>query len=169
MRNYTLRPAAAVKPIPAAKHVEDDNCPDAGWKPLSKEQKAKLSILARSAAEKQGIRGGYKAVEEWRHMISIRVCGVRISEAVQDNYADLKSAFEDLGGRPEKAFQTQMRAGDNKRRVAMHKLSQALADRGLQPAYAASICRAQFKCPLEEASAKQLWCLFFTVTKRRKP
>jgi hypothetical protein len=173
MRTYFLRPrdgfraAAPVKPIPAARHADDAACPDAGWKPLSKEQKARLSILARKAAEVQGITGGYKAADAWRHEISIKACGVRISEATQCHWADLKSAFEDLGGRPEKAFQTQMREGDNKRRVAMWKLTQALAAKGLQTAYAGVICRAQFKCQLEEASAKQLWCLFYTVTNRK--
>jgi hypothetical protein len=174
MRTYILRPrnaepkpAATLKPIPTAKHADDAACPDAGWKPLSKEQKARLSMLARKAAEVQRVSGGYKAVDAWRHEISIRACGVRISEATQAHWADLKSAFEDLGGRPEKAFSTQMRAGDNKRRVAMWKLTQALNAKGLAPEYAGKICRAQFKCQLEEASAKQLWCLFYTVTNRR--
>lgn len=175
MRTYILRPrtaaprpAADLQLIPAAKHAGDAACPDAGWKPLSKEQKARLSILARKAAEVQGITGGYRAVNEWRHEVSLRACGLRISEATQANWADLKSAFEDLGGQPAKAFQTQMREGDNKRRVALWKLTQALAGKGLQPAYAESICRCQFKCGLEQASAKQLWCLFYTITNRRK-
>ena len=175
MRTYILRPrhaapkpAVTLKPIPGAKHVDDAACPDAGWKPLTNEQKARLSILARKAAEVQRVAGGYKAVDAWRHEISIKACGVRISEATQSHWADLKSAFEDLGGRPEKAFHTQMREGDNKRRIALWKLTQALAAKGLHPGYAAAICRAQFKCSLEDASAKQLWCLFYTVTNRRK-
>ena len=65
-------------------------------------------------------------------------------------------------------FWTQLREGDNKRRVAMHKLTEALRAKELPLSYVAAICRAQFKCSLEEASAKQLWCLFFTVTNRKK-
>ena len=34
--------------------------------------------------------------------------------------------------------------------------------------YAAAICRRQYKRELGEASAKQLWNLFFTVRNRRK-
>jgi len=174
MRTYVLRPrtaaarpAAVVQPIPAARRAQDAACPDGSWKPLSKEQKARLSILARKAAEVQGITGGYKAVDEWRHEIAMRACGLRISEATQANWADLKSAFQDLAGHVEKAFQTQMREGDNKRRVAMWKLTKALEEKNLAPAYAAAICRAQFKCPLELASAKQLWCLFYTIQNRK--
>lgn len=172
MRSYFLKPAdkgpksPALKPIPDAKRKQDAACPDGGWKRLSNEQKARLSILARAAYQHQKVQG--MTVEEWRHEISIRACGCRISEAVQDHWADLKSAFEDLAGKPEKAFKTQLREGDNKRRVAMHKLTTALAAKGLHLSYAASICKTQFKCGLEEASAKQLWCLFYTVTNRRR-
>jgi hypothetical protein len=162
MKAYTLNP------IRGADRARDAQCPDASWKPLSKRQKALLSILARAAAIRQGVPAVAAELDAWRRETSIRACGLRVSDATQAQWADLKSAFEDLGGRPEKAFQTQMREGDNKRRVAMHKLTRALYDRRLDPSYAAAICRAQFKCPLAEASAKQLWCLFYTVTNRRK-
>ena len=180
MRKYTLhkplrtsnieRPTSNVevkrlKPVSAAKHAEDGACPDGGWKPLSREQKARLSILARQAYAHQKVQG--MKVDEWRREVSQQVCGCRISEATQGNWADLKSAFEDLCGNVEKAFRTQMREGDNKRRVAMWKLTQALAAKGLETGYAGKICRAQFKCELEEASAKQLWCLFYTITNRK--
>ena len=166
MKYYTLRPPA-LRPVPASKHAQDAACSDGGWHPLTKEQKRDLSILARKAATAQGITGT-KAIDAWRHEVALKACGHRISEATQRNWADIKSAFEDLAGRPEKAFQTQMRDGDNKRRVALYKLTQALSAKGLATTYAAAICRVQFKCPLEEASAKQLWCLFYTVTNRKK-
>lgn len=165
-RNAAPKPAAPLKPIPAARHAEDGQCPDGSWKPLSNEQKKRLAILARQAAVACGISS--HEADEWRREQSILACGLRITEATQKHWADLKSRFEDLGGRPEKAFQTQMREGDNKRRIAMWKLTQALTAKGLQPEYAGKICRAQFKCQLEEASAKQLWCLFYTVTNRQK-
>lgn len=171
MKTYILRPrdggpkASPLKPIPAARHAEDGGCADGSWKPLSAKQKQRLAILAREAAVKCGI--SQHEADEWRREQSILACGVRITEATQKNWADLKSRFEDLAGKVEKAFQTQMREGDNKRRVAMWKLTQALAAKGLQPEYAGAICRAQFKCQLSEASAKQLWCLFYTITNRR--
>lgn len=167
MKHYTLRPSP-LAPISTAKHAADSQCPDGGWQPLTKNQKARLSILARQAAEKQGHSLKSKDLAAFRQEHSIRACGLRISEASQKHWADIKSAFEDLAGRPEAAFSTQLREGDNKRRVALWKLTQALAQRGLAPAYAAAICRTQFKCNLPEASAKQLWALFFTVTNRRK-
>lgn len=124
-------------------------------------------MLARKAAESQGLSVKTKDLSEWRQSVSIRACGLRISEATQAQWADLKAAFQMEAGEDGKAFQTQMREGDNKRRIAMHKLTQALAGKGLDVGYAAKICRIQFKCELDQASAKQLWCLFYTVTNRK--
>jgi hypothetical protein len=168
MRTYILRKAPPLKPIGQARHIDDASCPDAGWKALTKNQKTRLAIMARKAAEVQGVSLKSKDLDEWRHGVCIKACGVRITEATQANWADLKSAFEDLGGKPEQAFKTQLREGDNKRRIAMHKLTGALAAKGLQTGYAETICKTQFKVSLAEASAKQLWCLFYTVTNRRK-
>lgn len=163
MRPYLLK----TRPISGAGHAQEAACPDVGWKPLSKTQKGRLSMLAATAYAAQGI-GPADALAEWRRDTAIRACGMRISEATQANWADLKSAFLDLAGKPEKSFACQMREGDNKRRIALHKLAAALAEKGLQPSYAQAICRNQFKVPLEEANAKQVWCLFFTIKNRRK-
>lgn len=157
-----------LQPLTAAKHADDGQCPDGAWNPLSNKQKARLSILARQAAERLGLSTRKQDLDAWRHEQSIKACGRQISEALQENWADLKSTFEDLAGNPEKAFTTQLREGDNKRRVAMHKLTEALRKKGLPLSYVAGICQNQFKCPLDQASAKQLWCLFFTVTNRKK-
>lgn len=155
-----------LKPIATARHKDDARCPDASWKGLSHIQKGKLSMLAAEAYKHQRVQGIDLA--EWRHEIAISACGVRISEATQSHWADLHSAFLDLSGKPEAALRTQIRSGDNKRRIAMHKLTKALEAHSLHPTYAESICQAQFKLPLTEASAKQLWCLFFTITNRGK-
>jgi hypothetical protein len=163
---YTLRPPA-LKPIAGARHAADAPCPDAAWKRLTRNQKAGLSILARRAYDHQRVTGS--TPDQWRHEQAIRACGLRISEATQQHWADLKSAFQILAGEDGKAFQTQVREGDNKRRIAMYKLTQACRERGLHPSYPAAICHTQFKVPLAEASAKQLWCLFYTITNRRKP
>lgn len=157
-----------LKTIPEYRKAEDGACPDAGWKSLTKEQKTHLSILARKAAVVQGLCVKSKEFEEWRHEVAIAACGVRISEAAQAHWVELKTAFELEAGEDGKAFQTQMREGDNKRRIAMHKLTQVLKDKGLDVSYAAKICTMQFKVPLDQASAKQIWCLFYTVTNRRK-
>ena len=162
------KPAAGprLKPISDTRHAGDAGCPDAAWKALSREQKARLSILAAKAYQAQQVQG--MTVDEWRREVSIRACGMRISEATNAQWADLKSAFLSLAGKPEQAFETQLREADNKRRIAMHKLTTACRERGLHVSYPGSICHAQFKVPLAEASAKQLWCLFYTVTNRRK-
>lgn len=167
MTIYTFNPARAprLKPVSDTKHREDGSCPDGGWKRLTKNQKSRLAILAREAFAAQKVIG--VSFEDWRHDVAIRACGNRISEATQSQWADLKAAFQDLAGQPDKALNTHLRDADNKRRVAMHKLTTALTERGLDMSYAASISRTQFKCELDSASAKQLWCLFFTVTNRR--
>lgn len=164
MIRYTLKPRLA--PIADSRHAEDDRCPDGGNNPLTRKQKSRLSILARKAFTHQQIQG--VSPEDWRHDTAISACGFRISEASQKHWADLQSAFQDLAGEEGKAFRTQVRAGDNKRRVALHKLTTAITERGLHISYAESISMAQFKVPIAQASAKQIWCLFYTVTNRRK-
>jgi integrase len=166
MIKYTLRPPA-LKPISGTRHAADADCPDASWKRLTNEQKKRLAILARQGYAKLQITG--VTFDDWRHEVAIQACGLRISEATQAHWADLKSAFQIHAGQPDKAFQTQMREGDNKRRVAMFKLTQACQERGLHMSYPDSICHTQFKLPISEASAKQIWCLFYTVTNRRRP
>lgn len=154
----------ALKPISDRRRTADRDCPDAGWKGLSREQKARLSILAAKAYTYQRVQG--ISLDEWRHEVAISACGCRISEATQRHWADLKAAFLDLAGEPEKAFRTHIREGDNKRRIALHKLTKELEAHGLDLGYAEKICRDTFKITIPEASAKQLWCLYFTISKR---
>ena len=61
-----------------------------------------------------------------------------------------------------------MRVSVQEKEIALHKLTESCADRGLQMSYAEAICRRQYKCDLSEANAKQLWQLNFTVRNRRK-
>jgi hypothetical protein len=172
MITYTLSkplPPRAVKlqPIADRHHAADAACPDGGWKALTREEKKRLCMLAASAAKARGLDLRGKTLDAWRAAESIKACGLRISEATHAHWADIKAHFECLGGQYEKAFETQLRDGDNKRRVAMHKLQNELAAKRLPPAYAESICRTQYKVGLAEASAKQLWCLFYTVKNRK--
>lgn len=179
MKTYTLRKPTAtgglrapafsarrtrLEPIGTARHSRDAECPDAGWKRLSNKQKSRLSILARKAYTLQKVQG--IDFDEWRHEVAIQACGVRISEATQSHWADLKTAFLDLAGEPVKAMNTQLREGDNKRRIALYKLTQLCTERSLDISYAETICRSTFKVPIAQASAKQIWCIYFTITKR---
>ena len=154
------------KPIGQRRHEADQSCPDGSWKPLKRGQKANLSMLAAEGFKHQKVMGC--TLEEWRHEMAVQACGYRISEARQEHWSDLRAAFLDLAGQPEKAYRTHVRSVDNKRRVALYKLEQECAARGLDVSYPATICRRQFRLSLEEASAKQLWCLVFTVRNRRK-
>lgn len=161
------RPADA--PAGAARRRPTDYAPDIAQRPLSRKQKARLCILARQAAEQLGAPQTGPAHHQWRHDQAIAACGHRISAARQAHWADLHAWFVDRAGRADAAFTTLMRADDNPRRIAMHKLREALTQRGLAEAYAAAICQRQNKCPLHDASAPQLWRLLFTVRNRRKP
>lgn len=167
MKSYTLRKSYPLKPIGEAKHAADKDCPDGSWKALTKTEKMNLSKLAKSAHDHLGLGLKGKALDAWRAEESIKACGVRISEAVHGNWAAIKAHFEDLGGRPEAAFETHMRGVDNKRRVAMWKLHKELEAKGLAPGYAETICRSKFKVPLDQASAKQIWVVFFDIKNRK--
>ena len=140
------------------------------WHPLSREQKARLSILAREAFAKRhpgSLAGMERRITEFRHEEAIRCCGKRVSEAAQRDYLPLKAHFQDLAGNSGAALNTLMRSESEPRRVALHKLTQECRARQLSMSYPASICKRQFGCDLPQASAKQLWNLVFTVRNRR--
>ncbi len=143
----------------------DRSCTSA---PLSRTQKQRLAILSREAYASQPnlVRGATK-FDCWRHAQAIKCCGRRISEAGQGDYLPLKAHFLDLAGKPVAAMQAHMRRETEPQRIALHKLARECAAKGLSLAYPATICRAQYRCTLEEANEKQLWRLFFTVRNRR--
>jgi len=134
------------------------------WHPLTREQKARLSILARAAFAKSG--SGDANV--WRREVAIRACGRRISEAVQRDYLTLKATFQDLAGESGRALETLLRSESEPQRVALYRLTQECGKRGLQLAYPEAICRRQYHCGLSQASPKQLWNLLYTVRNRRE-
>lgn len=148
--------------------------------PLSKLQKADIARAARAAWEAWPEREAFEAInaefsasarfEAWRREEQSKACGVRsLRAATQAHYGRLLAHFQALAGREAQAARTRARDADNDRRIARWKLDQALRERGLQVGYAAAICRTQFRCALDEAEAKQLWKLVFTVRNRRKP
>jgi hypothetical protein len=145
--------------------------------PLSAEQKWRLSELAEKVFlhRFQNTVGAIpsdksqraKAVTAFRHEQCEIAVGVRISEALQKHFNDLKAHFEALMGESGAAFGTLMREHTNGQRQAWHKLHIALKERGLDENYAGAIARSQFKKELSGLSEKQLWCVFFTITNRR--
>ena len=142
--------------------------------PLSNDQKFKLSALARRAFNRELAlaRGrGEKLADlnesEFRHRHVALACGkLGLRCCSQDDYGAVKAHFQDLLGESGKAMNTLVYAEGNSRRIAEYKLVQACRRSGLTLAYAASICRNQFKCSLEEATEKQIWCLTFTMNNR---
>lgn len=146
--------------------------------PLSNRQKMIVARLARLAygawpgrAEFEQLNAELPAsarFNAWRRVEQGKACGTQsLRECTQRDYGRLKAHFEALAGQDRRATGTLARDRDNDRRVALHKLREALAERDLPDAYAAAICRRQYRCALEEAGAKQLWRLLYTVRNRR--
>lgn len=139
--------------------------PDLAWLPLSKHQRQTLARLARRAWQ---AAGGGQPFDAWRHEQSRRACGRRISEATQPDFLPLRAHFLNLEGDAVRAFRDHMRAADEPRLLALHKLRRECAARSLSLGYPAAICRRQYRCHIDDASPKQLWQLVFTVRSRRK-
>lgn len=146
--------------------------------PLSNLQKREISIAARRAYLVWPDREAYEAInsemsatacfEAWRHVEAGKACGVQSLRAcTQAHYGRLLAHFQALAGHTAQADYTRARDADNDRRIARYKLAQALRERGLAEGYAAAICVRQYRCGLGEATAKQLWCLVYTVRNRR--
>lgn len=153
---------------------------------LSKEQKRLIAQLARQAYLAWPERAAFEAINSdlsltacfaaWRHVEqgkatatgSGQACGIQsLRECTQAHYRPLKAHFENLLGQTDRASRTLAGEAGNSRRIAAHKLDQALRERDLAEGYAAAICRRQFRCALAEASEKQLWNLVFTIRNRR--
>lgn len=148
--------------------------------PLTNEQKAIIGQLAHAAwlvcpdrealLECNGEMSATAVEKAWRHVEQGKAVGIQsLCECSQAHYGRLKAHFEQLGGRTAAAQRTAARDSDNDRRVARFKLDEALRERGLSTGYVVSICRRQNRCELDQATAKQLWRLVYTVRNRRKP
>lgn len=147
--------------------------------PLTNDQKRQIGMLAHAAwqacPERESLLESNpelsaSAVEAaWRHVEQGKACGIQsLRECSQDHYGRLKAHFLALGGQEQAAARTRVRDADNDRRIARWKLNQELQTRGLAAGYAASICRTQYRCSLDEATAQQLWRLIYTVRSRKK-
>lgn len=148
--------------------------------PLSHLQKREVAIAARAAYEAWPEREAFECInselsrsacfEAWRKAEQAKAVGIHsLCAMTQAHYGRVLAHFQKLAGHEAAAQRTTVRDADNERRIARYKLAEALRERGLAEAYAAAICRTQFRCTLDEASAKQVWKLVFTVRSRRKP
>lgn len=147
--------------------------------PLSHEQKGLLCRFAREAYDAWSGREAFedsnpelsasKCFEAWRRVEQGHAtAGLQsLTLCTQDHFLPIRAHFKKLLGNGAGALRDHLRAAEEPRIRARWKLQEALDARGLNEAYAATICQKQFRCALGDASAKQLWCLFYTVSKRR--
>lgn len=150
---------------------------------LTNDQKAELCALARRAYDSWAGRDEFetcnaelshsKCHEAWRRVEQGkaigRAMGASLRHCTQDDFLPIRAHFLSLLGAGGAALRDHLRHAEEPRIRARFKLQEALDQRGLNEAYAATICRRQFRCELGDASEKQLWNLLFTVKKRRKP
>lgn len=102
--------------------------------------------------------------DKWRQRESIKAANVRIKEAEQQHYNDLKAHFQTLAGESGKAFDTQLREHTSPVRVARFNLDKELTKHGLAESYASYIARCKYKqTVLDKLTAKQLWSLVYDI------
>lgn len=137
---------------------------------LSSRQVSALVITAKQAWESvRKVRDDVgKDFAAWRQAEAVKVCGRRISQALAGDFELLRSHFRNLAGHAGAAYKSAMRSTQEGERIALAKLEEECALRDLPMSYPAAIARRQFKkTNLADCSAKQLWCLVFTVRNRR--
>lgn len=146
---------------------------------LSRIQKAEIGQLATQAwrvwegreafLEANGELSQSACFAAWRHWQQGLACGKQsLRECTGEEYQLLRAHFLKLAGLEASAARAQERHISNPVRIARYKLRQALAEASLPIEYAAAVCRRQYRCTLNEASERQLWCLVYTV-RNRKP
>jgi hypothetical protein len=133
--------------------------------PLTKEQKARICILAREAWERVGRPGD---ITEWRREQQARACGTSSLRAcTQLDYLRLRGHFLSLKGQEGAAFRDLVKAGTEGWRIADYKLREACGEAGVAyPEYPEALARKIHGVGLGEAGEKVLWQLVFTVRKR---
>ena len=166
-----LRPAGAAAPLPESKYsngarTKRNEYPERVRGALSREQKGKLCILARQAFDAIYGRAPENTAEldEFRHcQVALAVNKPGLRACVNDDYRPLQAWFLDLAGKQGAARNAELAQAAEPRKLALYKLTEALTERKLPLAYVVPICRKKYKCELHEATAKQLWKLFFDV------
>ena len=139
--------------------------------PLTREDKARVCILAREAFEKMHGRGPVTAAElaDWRREHQQKACGFdSLTLCQREHLPALEAHFLDLQGESGQAFRKLMHPEMSEQRKALGVLRANLRAFGLMEGYAAVICRSRCKCELDQASVKQLWHVIFTVRKNQQ-
>lgn len=186
-RKSTAAPSPAPGEPVAILSPDDGSAAAAGVEPqidapratagLSNEQKAQLAILARRAYDKHkeaGLIDDDVTFDAWRGTECIaatrgRVTGFR--GATNRDYRQIRGHFALLAGEVETAFHDAVNGTPEQAdwEQAWNILSRETMAKGHAfPAYPAAICNQQYKCPLREATKKQLWSLIYTIRSRKE-
>lgn len=136
---------------------------------LDNNQKAHLCILAREAYDSLGTT--FLPFDDWRQMEQEKPVGKdSLRDCTQADYKKLVGHFLHLKGESGRALNAFMEGAVEEKKLALFKLDESLAERGLLRAYAETICKSQNQQRgLEEVSAARIWLINFTVRNRRKP
>ena len=149
--------------------------------PLSKGQKRYLSQLAGQAfsrhLENARAAGQYTeadglprsvAEEQFRHREVAQASGkAGLRCCSQDDYKLVEGHFLELLGLHGAAFNAQVRAATETRRLIEHKITEACREFGFSLAYANKICCAQnHGNGLDAVDEKKLWNIFYTIRNR---
>lgn len=137
--------------------------------PLSNTQKAELCIRARDAWEalRRQRPELVEGLDDFRHAQVMHAVGKPgLTACTQDDFLPVRARFLELNGQSGAALNAHLAHGTEPKRVAMHKLNEALARAGLPLAYAAAIAKRQHKVTLDDLTVKQIWNLTFTINNR---
>jgi len=136
--------------------------------PLSKNQKRYLSELSRRAWSKAGPELDGISEADFRHQEVAAACGkLGLRCADQNDYKLIEGHLLEKLGRHGAAFNAQVRAATEPRRLVEHKILQACQEFGFGLGYADAICRAQnHGAGLDNVEEKRLWFVFITIRNR---
>lgn len=153
---------------------------------LSNGQKAYLAQLSDRAFNRLGAmargrgetfyEGPHEATQRelFRHAEVAKACGKRgLRCCSQEDYKAVEAHFLELLGEHGRAFNAQVRAATEQRRLIEYKITEACREFGFNITYADAICRSQNHGKgieeidgSSEAGLKCLWRVFYTVRSR---
>ena len=136
--------------------------------PLTREQKRRLVMLARTAYDRVGCREG-QTFADWRHEQQQAACGLSsLRAATQRDFRTLRGHFRAIAGDKVGAFRDFLASETGDAGFALAKLRHEIRNAAdvIQDGerYVQSIARSRFKTSdLNALGAKQVWNLIFDV------
>ncbi|HTJ78518.1 MAG TPA: UvrB/UvrC motif-containing protein [Rariglobus sp.] len=146
---------------------------------LSNGQKADIAQVAKRAYDGWAGREAFedanpglsrsKCFEAWRRYEQGKAVGRQsLTQCTDGDFLPLIAHFQNFMGNGSAALQTLLRQAEAGRITMFFKIQQALAERGLDEAWVAKICRCKYKCALGDASERQLFSLLCDIRRSRK-